>query len=155
MGYRDRRFFAGPKATADYFGVSESTIRRHRKALEKSGFFELERRGVNSTNKYRVLTHEEWAEKHPGSCVERLEMPWDHENDPLGQRLFAVSGGDVHFLPYQILQLHATGLEDEAIVEHFDRWSTREGALTVPHAVPGEFITWLRNTSRGMRASRQ
>jgi hypothetical protein len=64
---------------------------------------------------YAVLDHASWAEKNPGKCTTKIEMPWAAESPELGRQLHAIAAGRVKFRPEQIryLQEHFTDEEIE------------------------------------------
>jgi hypothetical protein len=70
----DKIFDAAAKTTALSFGLNATTVRRAIKPLCKLGFFEKLGRSRHGTNKYRVISHDEWAKKHPGQCA--IFQPW-------------------------------------------------------------------------------
>lgn len=57
-----------------YIGLSQRTVYRHLDLLEAQGWLILTREsewlanGKKSTRHFRVLTHEAWAQAHPGKC---------------------------------------------------------------------------------------
>jgi len=73
--------------------------------------------------------HNKWAAKHPGCCAEKETLPWSGEKgDPLGVRLWNVSGGKVKYQPYQVKALRNTGLTDDQIATAFEEFVTAEQA---------------------------
>lgn len=67
-------FFNGPGIAARFQGMHKSTAYNLADALTAAGWFKLtkestrRRDGTFSPKQYRVLSHEEWAEEHPGVC---------------------------------------------------------------------------------------
>jgi hypothetical protein len=69
---------------------------------------------------YRIISHKEWAERHPGACVEVLQMPWSSETaDPLARRLYAASDGKTKWYRNMLAGLRKTGLSDDQILEEW------------------------------------
>lgn len=124
-GEETSEFYASAKQLADYLGYNERQIRRGREELTEVGFFELIRERNFDTTIYRVLTHKQWAEKHPDQCAEKVEMPWAGEGDPLGQKLYAASAGERKLRDHQTLLLRRTEITEEIIVEEFRTFLTR------------------------------
>lgn len=118
-GEEDAEFFASAKQLADYIGYEVKQIKRARAELTELGFFELKRERDFDTNVYRVLTHKQWAERHPGQCAEKVVMPWEGEGDPLGQKLYAASAGEKSLRDYQTLLLRRTEISEDIIVDEF------------------------------------
>ena len=60
-----------PSATkiASHLRCSKDAVYRAIRALRELGLFELLRKTPYGTNIHRVLSHDEWAKKHPGQCV--------------------------------------------------------------------------------------
>jgi len=102
-----------------YFGARRQTIGDAFAQLEALGFVEEITNGKSDgeSNTYRVLSHKEWAAKHPGQCCEKVEFPFGH--DELGKQLYAASGGKVMFRDFQMANYKKTGQTDEQIVQ---RW---------------------------------
>jgi hypothetical protein len=99
------------------------------KALVELGFFVLIEQGFYTPSVYRVITHNEWAIEHPGCCAEKETLPWSEEKgDPLGVRLWNVSGGKMKYEPYQVKALRKTGLTDDQIAKAFEEFVTAEHA---------------------------
>jgi len=68
----EKVFWSSASSVASHLGCHQSTVLIGMRALCEFGFFE--KLGVNEesgTNLYRVLSHEEWQERHPGQCVVR------------------------------------------------------------------------------------
>lgn len=87
---RTRIFYSDDRRDAMEFksycgGLSPVTIFRWRHTLVKGGWFEPLQKGRNQERnpktgfflpiKYHVLTHDEWAQKHPDKCFIRLPSP--------------------------------------------------------------------------------
>jgi hypothetical protein len=62
-------FYASAAKVASFLGLSKDTVYRAIRALRKLGFFEFLGKTKYGTNRYRVHSHEEWAEKHPEQCA--------------------------------------------------------------------------------------
>jgi hypothetical protein len=107
-------FYCSQSNLAKYFGCSRRTIWTAIQGLEGSGFFL--RTFPNCpfyTNVYTVFDHRTWADRNPGKCVTRIEMPWSKEGQALGSRLHAISGGRVKFYQDQIMWLQARASDEE------------------------------------------
>jgi hypothetical protein len=67
--------FNGHALAAQFSAMSKNTPYERARALEMSGWFvrlptKAKRPGgIRATRQYKVLTYEEWAEKHPAKCV--------------------------------------------------------------------------------------
>jgi hypothetical protein len=116
-------FYASARNMAAYFRADRGTILRALKALTANGFLILDRAERGRSNVYRVIDHKDWALAHPGLCVQELAFPWKGEGDPLGPRLYAISGGRAKFFPSQMTGLrNHCGLSDDEISEQFQRF---------------------------------
>ena len=62
-------FWPSAARIALQFGLSKDTVHRALRALRKLGFFEWLGRGQRGTNRYRVLSHDDWKKKHPKQCA--------------------------------------------------------------------------------------
>ena len=145
LAHDSKRFSVSATGLAEYFDRDESTIRRGYNALEKLGFFVKTIQGTFNSSVYRVLTHQEWATTHPNQCPEKLENPWDkQENDPLGQELYFASGCRVKWLPFQVNTLRNLGIQDHEIVEKFEIYYEQTGQFKKATNVPSGFIMELR-----------
>lgn len=125
-GEENAEFWASAQQLAEYLGYSEKQIRRGRDELAEIGFFELIRERDFGTTIYRVLTHKQWAEHHPGQCAKKVAMPWEGEGDPLGQKLYAASAGEKKLREHQTLLLRRTEIPEDVIIDEFrtflQRW---------------------------------
>jgi len=90
---RKKEFKAAAETVAVHFGINTSTVRRAIKLLCRLGFFEKLGMTEHGTNRYRVISHDEWVKKHPGQCVmfRPHEEPEEPES-PLGAPLPAGPG---------------------------------------------------------------
>lgn len=138
-------FFGSQRGLAEFFECSPSTMWRAFDELEAKGFFEVVDSNYGDPNCYRVLTHDEWASKHPEEkCAAKIEYPWTSENDPLGQSLYSLSGGCVKWKRFQIDALRNAGLSEDKLKEHFtDYWNSVRGKID-PKYVPAGFLTHLK-----------
>ena len=123
----DELFFASAKSIADYYSCSESKVRRGLKQLDKSGFLQLIRANTFQTNVYRVLTHKEWMEAHPGKCCSKLKYHYSEVGDPLGNKLWRVTGGRVRFQQWQIDNFRKFNLSDDEVAAIFSDWWNQVG----------------------------
>jgi hypothetical protein len=122
VGYRNKnKFWAILKNLAVYFNVSESTIKRELKILKELGFFEVLDEGPFIPTVYRVLSHKEYAEKHPGQCCQKEALPWTDDPlvDPLAQQFYAISGGKIKFRTNDMKGLRKLGFTDEELLREF------------------------------------
>jgi hypothetical protein len=137
-----------------FLNLHRTTILRAYKELTEFGFFELVYYGQFDTNVYAVLKHEEWAAKHPGQCVKKIEFPWTGEGDPLGQQLWVASGCRVKFKEFQVTGFRKTGLPEDTIVALFKEFRSGIGRNRKPKNVPYHFLQFLRLAAkRGLVAS--
>jgi len=65
----DSVFWASAAKVALHFGFSKSTAHKAMRTLRKTGLFEWQGVSDKGTNRYRVISHKDWAQKHPGQCV--------------------------------------------------------------------------------------
>ena len=147
IGLKERRFFASAGSLSDYFDYSECQIRRGLTALEESGFFQLISRKKFLPNHYRVLSHAEWAVKHPGGCTSKIVLPWTGEGDSLGQALWKISFGQVKFADFQVRGLRALEPDEGRILTAFEGYWEHTGAKMKPKNVPRAFYKYLENAS--------
>lgn len=142
---RDRRFFASAGALADYFGYSESQIRRGLNALVDLGFFQLVSSKKFTPNHYRVLSHDDWAQKNKGRCTSKTQFPWTGEGDPLGRSLWTLSGGQVKFADFQVTNIRKLGLDEETVVKGFSSYWEQTGQRMSPKNVPRGFYMYIKD----------
>ena len=120
LSWRSQMFYASQIHLAGYFGCSRRTIGAAIRDLERTGFLVRLSSSHFHTNVYTVLDHASWAERNPGRCATKIEMPWSAEGPELGRHLHALSGGRVKFRPDQITYLEAS-FTDEEIKQGFRR----------------------------------
>jgi hypothetical protein len=90
-------YFDGPKIAAQFEKMSKSTAYRCGELLQERGWFILlkdkERRwdGTWSPRHYRVLTHEEWTEQHPGQCKAPVSNEGMDDLQPVSNSALPVS----------------------------------------------------------------
>jgi hypothetical protein len=65
--------------THRFYECHEATVRRGFKALVKLGFLEVLQQDMCSPTVYRVISHDEWAEKNPGQCKSFTWQVYLHE----------------------------------------------------------------------------
>jgi hypothetical protein len=66
-----------------------------------------------------------------------MEYHYGEDGDPLGQRLWVLSGGRVHFQAFQIWNLRALAATDEQIAQEFEKfWSEQGDKLKVSDVSP-------------------
>jgi hypothetical protein len=124
LSNKSGRFYASQVRLAEYFDCSRRTIWSLVRELEMAGFFVRISSSPFHTNVYTVLDHATWAERNPGKCARKIEMPWSAEGPVLGRELHAISGGRVKFRPEQIEYLKFN-FTDENIKRGFRRLSAR------------------------------
>lgn len=123
LSKRDRVFWPSAARLADYFGVSEKTVRRTIDELLEHGFFVIEKEPLGKSVHYRPVPHTEWKDRNPGKCTTRAATPWDGEaKDPLAVRFYTISGGET-FFPGFIKGARnigaKLGMDDVALAEKF------------------------------------
>jgi hypothetical protein len=143
----DRRFFASAESLAKYFDYGVCQVRRGLIELEKAGFFQLIRRKRFKPTHYRVLSHVDWASKHPGKCTNRVKYPWTGEGDPLGQSLWKMSGGEVKFANFQVANLRKLGVDEDNVVKKFCTYWEQTGQRMKPKNVPAGFYMFMKASS--------
>src|SRR5260370_15217598 len=60
-------FFASIPGLADYFGVSERTVRKALASLSTVGFLQIVARPRGRAVQYCAIGHKEWQQLHPGN----------------------------------------------------------------------------------------
>lgn len=142
---RTRTFYGSAESLAVFYRYSPSQVRRGLTKLEELGFFELLSCGRFRTNQYRVVSHKEWAQKHPGRCTRRVTITYFENGDPLGQELHSASGGQIKFPPITVSNLHKLGLHDDFIVEQFAEFWRETGSFCDKRSVPARFYMELKS----------
>ena len=124
----DRRlFWRSAEGLSKRWSLNERTVRRGFEELVRNGFFvEVDSTPFHPTV-YQFFNHDDWAERHPGRCLEKLMMPWEGEGDVLGQRLHRASGGRVKFLEFQVKALRSLPIDEDEIVKAFNIYMEVEG----------------------------
>jgi hypothetical protein len=143
-------FYPAALVLADYFNYSASRIRDGLKELIDLGFFEQTRAKKFRTNKYRVLSHKEWAMNHPGQCASKGNTPHDPK-DPLGRELWAMTGRSVKFQQSQIDNLRNLQSEDSIIKERFAEFWEKTGDTLDVQEVSPHFYKFMENTAHGVQ----
>ena len=106
---------------AIYFGADERSISKAIRKLVKAGFFVRLKAEPGKPVSYGPVAHKEWANKHPGSCLEKAVMPWSDEKvDPLVSGLHAASDGRLRLYANFVQGLRNTGHRDDQIVMHWN-----------------------------------
>jgi hypothetical protein len=121
LSAKSESFFPSVESIAIHFVRDRSTVFRALGELVKEGWAEIIQREPGKPVTYRFITHKEWAQNNPDCCTKKDVMPWDGQGDPLGQRLYAASGGQAKFLPGQMTGLRKSGLSDD----DEERWRCR------------------------------
>lgn len=112
-------FFPSIGTIAKFFNRDRTTVLRAIQDLARSGWAEVVQKEPGKPVAYRFIDHDDWAEKYPGHCVEKDDMPWEGEGDLLGRALYAASGGQARFLPHQMDGLRKSGFSDQQIASEF------------------------------------
>lgn len=120
ISVKSGRFYCSQIRLADYLGCSRRSVWTAIHELEKGGFLLRIESPCFWPNVYKVLDHSTWAQRNPGKCAVKIEMPWKTDGPELGRQLYAISGGRVKFRPEQIAHLQSR-LTDEEIRSGFQR----------------------------------
>jgi hypothetical protein len=141
---------------AEYFDVSRWKVQRAIKALVDSGFFVCIAQEIFQPSVYRVISHTDWAAKHPGRCAVKEIFPWsEEEGDKLRVSLWNASGGKVKYQPYQLLALRKTGKTDDEIVAAFVTFVAAEQARRKAGGWTGRWGAVQRGFSRWLTGQAQ
>jgi hypothetical protein len=118
------KFVCSAARVAEYFDVSLRTVQRAYHDLRTLGFFVLLESGKDKfePSVFQVLAHKEWATRNPGKCTEKIAFPWTDDGDPLGQSLWAASGCQVQFKPFQVKAYRDEGIPEPEIISLFSAW---------------------------------
>jgi hypothetical protein len=138
-------FFPSAGNIAQYINRSPHQVRRGLKELEQYGFLLLEESGRFRPNRYQVVSHKEWATLNQGRCCRKIEFPFSEDGDPLGQKLWAVSGGQVKFQSFQIQNLRTLEATDEEIIEEFQKFWDDRGQNLSPSKVSPFFYMLVKS----------
>lgn len=144
-------FFPSAFNIGQYINRSPHQVRRGLKKLEEYGFLVLEDARKFRPNQYRVITHNVWAKLHPGRCCTKMEYSYTEDGDPLGQKLWALSGGRISFQSFQIRNLRALEATDEEIAQEFEKFWNERGNTLKPSDVSPYFYT-ITKTKYGLRS---
>jgi hypothetical protein len=120
------RFWASIPRMAEYFGVTERTVRHALRHLEKTGFLEVVAKSVGQSVQYRPVGHKEWKVKNGAHCITKgTEVPYTNEpQDVLGRQLYAISAQRFKPYPNFVKGMRRIGMADELIVQHFKNFLT-------------------------------
>ncbi len=140
------KFACSAISVARFLDVHRTTVLRAFHKLSELGFFELLEYGKFDTNIYNVVLHSDWAQRNPGKCIQKIQFPWSGEGDPLGQQLYAASGGRVKFKEFQIREYRKSGLDDADLVARFNEFRSGVGRHRQPRNVGFHFLEYLRKT---------
>jgi hypothetical protein len=143
-GDERRLFYASVENLALYFGKNRSTIDRAIKDLIKHSFLEKIKQVKFQPTQYRVVSHEEWASRHPGQCAEMLQFPYSGEIDTLGQTLFTISGGTVKFNRFQVNNIRKLGIRDEDAYTEFATYMDGPGQSEPVRRIPKDFYIKMK-----------
>jgi hypothetical protein len=114
------KFFCSVATVSTRFAVSPTTSKRAFQVLESMRFFVRIHFEHGRPVVYKVISHADWAQEHPGLCTVRDTMPWDGEGDLLGRDLYVASGGFARFFPCHMPALRKLGLSDPEILAQFN-----------------------------------
>lgn len=114
---------SGRSGAAPYFGVTEAEVYCAAALLVESGWWNVLDENLGKPTVYHPLRHGKpdsvkgsWLETHPNQCCQKLVMPWSAEGDPLGPRLWAITG-QTYYPNHLAGWRKRTGLTDDRIVE--------------------------------------
>jgi hypothetical protein len=144
ISHQSKIFVCSAGNLAGFFGYNERSIRRGFSDLTELGFLKIEEQQVFSPTRYRVVTHQEWAEQYPGKCAVKLEYPWAGEGDPLGQRLWVESSCRIKFADFQIRNIRNLDIAETGILQEFQTYMGQEGRFKKPKNVPAGFYLYLK-----------
>lgn len=119
LGKDSDKFWPSIPELAKYLNANEKSIREAIQLLVLSGFLKIVTAAPGESVRYLPVKHEDWAEAHPGFCMNKDEMPWSGGGDELGKALYAISGGINKGYSNFLKSYRATGHSDPAIKEHF------------------------------------
>jgi hypothetical protein len=142
------KFSCSAISVARFLDVHRTTVLRAYHQLSELGFFELLEYGRFDTNIYSVVLHSDWAERHPGRCIQKIQFPWSGEGDPLAQQLYAASGGRVKFREFQIREYRKMGLDEAELVARFNEFRAGVGKYRQPRNVGFHFLKYLRGSCK-------
>jgi hypothetical protein len=121
LAHESGKFFPAIANLAQFYDVGESTVSRALGQLEKNGFLNVEECELFKPTVYRVVSHSDWASKHPGKCCQKETLPWtgDPLVDPLAPKFHSVSGGRIKFRENDMKGLRKLNRPDEELVAEF------------------------------------
>ena len=150
----ERVFWVSAERRARDWQVDERTVRRGDKELVRLGFFEPLDATPFQSNRYLVITHEQWAKRHPGKCLEREVMPWSDEvQDGLAVTLHKASRGRMKFFNRHIQSLRSHGLDDERLAAACAVYADFEDRKKQPMKAASHFCLCMK-TALGNEAGR-
>ncbi len=146
----DRRvFWVSAEQRARDWGVDDKTVRRGDEDLVKLGFFELLEARAFQSNQYLVITHDEWAKRHPGKCLQREVMPWSEDvQDPLATMLYKASRRRLKVFPAHIQSLRSHGLDDQQIAAACAVYADFEDRKKKPTKEASHFCLCMKTAMR-------
>jgi hypothetical protein len=111
------RFTCSMRRLSPYFNAHEQELYAAARLLVGAGFWVVLEEGLGKPTQYRPVLHRQWAERHPNQCCEKFVMFGAEDGDPLGPRLFGVTGGKEFYPNVLAGYRKKSGLTDDAIVE--------------------------------------
>jgi helix-turn-helix protein len=119
LSFKSGSFHPSVENIAKHFRCERKTVLRALEELVRRGWAEVVHKEAGKPVIYRFIDHDEWARNHPDCCVVKDTMPWEGQGDPLGQQLYAISGGLAKFFLGQMKALRKSGMPDEQIAAEF------------------------------------
>jgi hypothetical protein len=148
-------FYASGLKVARHLGCSPDTVYRACQELVSDGFFRLVRTGraggrwkrTGKPVQYEVVSHQRWAQLHPGECAEKISFPWtgqfDPERDALGAEIYKASG--IKFERKELNYIRACGRSEVEIVREL-QFLISEGQTDKKH----KLLSLLLNRLKGL-----
>jgi hypothetical protein len=116
------RFTPSIPTLAKYLKADEKVIRGAIHLLTLAGLFVMLEAAEGKSVAYRPVPHEEWAESHPGYCINKDELPAYMRGDALGRDMHAVSGGRYKTFSNYLKAFRKVVNDDAAILDHWRRY---------------------------------
>ena len=114
-GEEPRVFNTRREVLSKFFDASYNGICKAMKILVNNGWLvPTEKKGH-----YLFVKHAQWAEKHPGKCVDRDLLPYQADADPFISKLFAIAQGSLRLKGDYIIASLRKLASDEEILAMF------------------------------------